>query len=281
MSSELKLDSSSPVIKSDNKDLVFKLRRKQLSNSQNQKKEDNNIYIGECYTKIENLSNNYVALRIRTTKKNYYGVFPIYSIISPKKIINIKIVYQSKLNEAITSVGHKFRFEGFIIDEKEKNTKDILGLIHQYITSQKVVKGNYIKKNVVIIRDNSNIKNNINTPKENKLNLNLSKNQNNNVNTPLRGINKSKINLKEKIEQEIKECNELRNIHQNLIRQLYEIKMKEKEKEKENIKNKNSIIDNIREGKEIIMKIKKNKIFSGVIISLFLASTIIGFYLTI
>ena len=281
MSSELKLDSSSQVIKSDNKDLIFKLRRKPLSNSQNQKKEDKNIYIGECYIKIENLSNNYVALRIRTTKKNYYGVYPIYSIISPRKIINIKIIYNSKPNEVITSLGHKFRFEGFIIDEKEKNTKDILGLFHQYIKDQKIVKGNYIKKNVVFIRDNYNINNNvnINTPKQNKINFNKNQKINTNINGPLRGINKSKLNLNEKIEQEIKQCNELRNIHQNLIKQLYEMKLKEKEKE--NINNKNSIIDTFKEGKELLMQIKNNKIFSGLVISLFLASTIMGFYLTI
>ena len=135
--SELLLDSSINVIKSDKNDLIFKFNQKFLESIKVYKnKEGNNSknlrIISQCYIKIENISKNYVALRVRTTKKYYYNVEPIYSIISPNSFKNIKITYQSKPNEKITSLGHKFKFEGFIIEDKDKNNKNISGIFQEY-----------------------------------------------------------------------------------------------------------------------------------------------------
>ena len=278
MSNELKLDASSQILKSENKDLIFRINK----NKSNSQKLD---LKSECHIKIENISSNYVALRVRTTKKYSYAVYPIYAIIKPNSFINIKIIYHSNPNEAISSVGHKFRFEGFIIDEKEKNCKDILGLFQQYIKGKKVVKGNIIKKNVIFSFDENNPKN----LKENKFNLNNQKNSNSNINLNNQSI--SNINLpkgnvnnnmsdSKKIEKEIEECNELRNLHANLIKKLDDINLYEKKNNLNNDKNANSFIENIKIGKEIIIKIKNNKYLRIGIAILFLSSIFSGFYFT-
>ena len=237
MSSELKLDTSSQILKSDNKGLIFKI---------NKKKPNSQESASECYIKIVNISSNYVALRVRTTKKYSYAVYPIYSIINPNSFINIKIIYHSNPNEEISSVGHKFRFEGFIIDDKEKNCQNILGLFQQYIKSKKIVKGNIIRKNVIFVFDDNN---QINS-EENRNNIS----KNININLPLKGNNNS-IDLKG-IEKEIKECKELRNMHANLIKKLDDIILHEKKFNINNSKNENSFFDKIKIGKEIIIKLE-------------------------
>ena len=276
--SELKLDSSSQIIKSSNNNiLIFKIN----TNLLNGKNKNINITSNKSHStsitniKIENLSHNYVALRVRTTKKFYYAVDPIYTIISPKSTKSIRIQYNSQPNEEITSIGHKFRFEGFIIDDKEKNTKNILGLFQQYIKSQKLVKGNIIKKNVIFVDENNkviNSKNNkiINLNNDKKIKKDIPLKECNKIELDLDDINISGLELNEKLKQEIKEVNELKNIHKNLIKNLegYQIN-----------KDSNSFIDIIKEVKEILIGIKNNKFFLIVFISFFFASTIFGFYL--
>ena len=276
--SELNLDSSSQIIKSSNNNiLIFKIN----TNLLNGKNKNINITSNKSHStsitniKIENLSHNYVALRVRTTKKFYYAVDPIYTIISPKSTKSIRIQYNSQPNEEITSIGHKFRFEGFIIDDKEKNTKNILGLFQQYIKSQKLVKGNIIKKNVIFVDENNkviNSKNNkiINLNNDKKIKKDIPLKECNKIELDLDDINVSGLELNEKLKQEIKEVNELKNIHKNLIKNLegYQIN-----------KDSNSFIDIIKEVKEILIGIKNNKFFLIVFISFFFASTIFGFYL--
>ena len=80
---------------------------------------------------------------------------PTYSIIAPNTFEKIKILYYIKPGEEISSQGHKFRFEGIIIEQKEKNTKNIFGLFQQYIQKGTVVKGNAIIKTVNFIYDNN------------------------------------------------------------------------------------------------------------------------------
>ena len=276
--SELNLDSSSQIIKSSNNNiLIFKINTSILT----AKNKNINITSNKSHStsitniKIENLSHNYVALRVRTTKKFYYAVDPIYTIISPKSTKSIRIQYNSQPNEEITSIGHKFRFEGFIIDDKEKNTKNILGLFQQYIKSQKLVKGNIIKKNVIFVDENNKVitsKNNkiINLNNDKKIKKDIPLKECNKIELDLDDINISGLELNEKLKQEIKEVNELKNIHKNLIKNLegYQIN-----------KDSNSFIDIIKEVKEILIGIKNNKFFLIVFISFFFASTIFGFYL--
>ena len=276
MSSELKIDNSSQIIKINSRSLVFKINQKTLSEKLKTEKEKNNlnkyILISECFIKIENISTNYVALRIRTTKKYCYSVEPTYSIIAPNTFEKIKILYYIKPGEEISSQGHKFRFEGIIIEQKEKNTKNIFGLFQQYIQKGIVVKGNAIIKTVNFIYDNNFIISSKSTRVSDSTKNKIS-NSDVHKKTSLKDI----FNLKSQLEQEIKECDELRNAHKNLMRQLNE---KGIDIDFYLNNNNSSLKDYFIQLKQIIINIKNSKIYSGVIIALFLFSAYYGFYLT-
>ena len=189
MSNELKFESSTQVIKSNNNEIIFKLRKKETIIKEKGKeknnislKKGNIIYVDETIVRVNNISNKYVALRVRTTKKNYYTVEPIYSIIKPNSFANIKIFYHSNPDEKINLIGHKFKFEGFIIDDKDKNSKNIFNLFQQVINKSIQVKGNSITKYVIFIKE----------------------------------YNES--------EKQIKECEEMRKEYQTLINELEKIK---------------------------------------------------------
>ena len=150
-----------------------------------------------------------------------------------------------------------------------------------------MVKGNIIKKNVIFSFDN---KNNISSREKKEINVsktgpakvgvvNMIKNTNINVNNiSLKGKkNKNELDLKQKLEQEIKECNELQNIHKNLYKKINSINIDEKTIIKNN---ENSIVEIMKEVKELILKIKNNKLYLEAIIFLFVLSIIIGFILT-
>ena len=276
MSSELKIDTSSQIIKINSRSLVFKINQKTLSEKLKTEKEKNNlnkyILISECFIKIENISTNYVALRIRTTKKYCYSVEPTYSIIAPNTFEKIKILYYIKPGEEISSQGHKFRFEGIIIEQKEKNTKNIFGLFQQYIQKGIVVKGNAIIKTVNFIYDNNFIISSKSTRVSDSTKNKIS-NSDVHKKTSLKDI----FNLKSQLEQEIKECDELRNAHKNLMRQLNE---KGIDIDFYLNNNNSSLKDYFIQLKQIIINIKNSKIYSGIIIALFLFSAYYGFYLT-
>lgn len=276
MFSELKIDTSSQIIKLNNRSLVFKINQKTLSEKLKTEKEKNNsnkyILISECFIKIENISSNYVALRIRTTKKYCYSVEPTYSIIAPNTFEKVKILYYIKPGEEINSQGHKFRFEGIIIEQKEKNTKNIFGLFQQYIQKGIIVKGNSIIKAVNFINDDNFIISSKSTRVSDSKKNNISNNDLHKK-TSLKDI----FNLKSQLEQEIKECDELRNAHKNLMRQLNE---KGIDIDFYLNNNNSSLKDYFIQLKEIIINIKNSKIYSGFIIALFLFSAYFGFYLT-
>ena len=233
---ELNLDSSTEIIKSVNSTIFFKLRKKKVILKETKK--PCIIDEGENIVTINNISSNYVALRVRTTKRKNYTVKPNYAIINPNSLVNIKIYYHSIPNEQISFLGHKFKFEGFIIEEKDKNCQNILDLFHQVIQSKKIVKGNFIEKNVkFLLQDN-------NTQMNDKLTDN-------------------------KLIQVKKECDETRKEYEKLYNELNVIK-------KENIIN---VKDYFNVGKELIIKIKENKIYLGLMAALFSISIIFGFYI--
>jgi len=268
MSSELNIDSSSPeIIKTDNKDLIFKINKKLISKALEKEKTNlNNFHItSECNIKVQNISNNYVALRIRTTKKYSYAVDPIYTIIPPKNIENIKILYHSNTSQEIAPKGHKFKFEGFIIKEEEKNYSNILKLFQKYIKSKNQVKGNIIKKNVTFVEDN-----NYKMPTKVYLSKSVG------IDVPLKGIDKNSPIINKNLIEEIKKCHELRIEHNNLIKSLNANAI---DIEKKIIYNKNSFNDKIKDGKELFMNIKSNKIIKGGLFCLLLISIYIGFNL--
>ena len=81
---------------------------------------------------IRNISNEFICFRIQSTKPTNYKINPDYSILTPKKILNIKIYFYIDQKEKINPSEHKFKFEGFIISEKEKNKepKNLLLFYH-------------------------------------------------------------------------------------------------------------------------------------------------------
>ena len=101
---------------------------------------------------IRNISNEFVCFRIQSTKPTNYKINPDYSILTPKKILNIKIYFYIDQKEKINPSEHKFKFEGFIISEKEKN-KEPKNLFMNYISKRKKVKGTIIKKSASFINE--------------------------------------------------------------------------------------------------------------------------------
>jgi hypothetical protein len=52
----------------------------------------------ECIILVKNLTNNHVAIRTKTTKKDVYAVNPTYGTINPAQTFEIKFVYYIKVN---------------------------------------------------------------------------------------------------------------------------------------------------------------------------------------
>ena len=169
MNSELIINQSEKlfIIEDEDDTIQFKIN----NNSLNTNIEDtlsstikDLILASQTKIKIRNISNEFISFRVKTTKKKNYIVKPCYYILSPKEILNIKIIYYIHRGENINTKGHKFKFEGFIIsnDEKEENPKK---LFLDYITKGKNVKGTVIKKYASFIEEqnmiNSNIENEI------------------------------------------------------------------------------------------------------------------------
>ena len=137
MSSELKIDNSKEVFKLDKEILSFNINLGNLSEQEPIKsslKSENEI-------KITNLTDDYLAFRTKTTKKIYYNVQPIYCILPPKETKTIKITFFLKEGEIPKLSGHKFKFEGFVISESEKD-KDAKDLFNDYLNKGESVVGN-------------------------------------------------------------------------------------------------------------------------------------------
>ena len=112
--------------------------------------ERNLILASQTELNIRNISNKFISFRIQATKPKNYKINPSYCIISPKKILNIKIYFYTHPKENINSTEHKSSLEGFIISSKEKD-KDAKDLFLEYISKRKKVRGTVIIKNVLFI----------------------------------------------------------------------------------------------------------------------------------
>ena len=149
MSSELKLDNSKELFKLNKDVLSFKLSPEYLSEQEPVKSTitvDNEI-------SVKNLTDDYIAFRIKTTKKYYYCVKPIYCIIPPKEFQIIKITFLLNQGEIPKLHGHKFKFEAFIIPENEKD-KDPKDMFREYSEKGESLVGNSQKTFVQFINEN-------------------------------------------------------------------------------------------------------------------------------
>ena len=108
------------------------------------------IHKRECELKIKNLTLTYVALRIKTTKKEDYAVIPSHCIILPDDEVNVHFIYNPANKSILPPQGTKFKFDAIVINNVDKD-KDPIFLFEYFIQSRKVAEGNSIKRGVEFI----------------------------------------------------------------------------------------------------------------------------------
>ena len=213
MTTELIMDQSEKlfVIENDEDTIQFKINSYSLNNNTNDTSSStikNLILISQSNIKIRNISKEYISFHVKTTKKKNYIVRPSYSIISPNEILTIKIYLYINQGEILNTKGHKFKFEGFIISNEEKD-EDAKKLYFDYISKGKKVKGTVVKKYASFIEERNIINNIDNEYDEDKkldefedLKVEYCK---------LKGINENLrmeyLNIKKMMELELKENN--------------------------------------------------------------------------
>ena len=149
MSFESLLDTSKEVFSLNKDIIVFNIK------SNNIKASSSPIAVTESDISIKNLTNDYLAFRTKTTKKSLYAVNPTYYIIPPNETKIIRIILYNVPGEKMETKGHKFRFEGFIINENEKD-KDVKELFIDYQNKGDKIIGNIHKRNVQYIYEDKN-----------------------------------------------------------------------------------------------------------------------------
>ena len=163
MSSELIFDNSKEVFKLDKEVISFNLKTENLSEEEPIK----SSLSSENEIKITNLTEDYLAFRTKATKKLYYSVQPTYCIIPPKELKSITIIFNLKEGDIPKLHGHKFKFEGFIISESEKD-KEPKDLFNEYTLKGSPVVGNSHKTFVNFL---NNKEDQIENPSDDKNNL--------------------------------------------------------------------------------------------------------------
>ena len=168
MSTEVKFDSSSPVITINQSSLVFKINQKNFQTQSLQQKNSNSLApMSQTEILLTNLTSSYVAYRSRITKKKFYQVEPSHMVLPPNSNITIKITFFHNFKLPFPPQGHKFRFEGIVIPNNMKKL-DVFKIYEEYEENQTEVKGNSIRKIAEFIFDN-NYKANFSEENKNKL----------------------------------------------------------------------------------------------------------------
>ena len=168
--------------------LIFNLDTDNISElSSNTSKISKDIQI-----KIINVSNNFIAIKIKTTKKNNYIMSPSSEfLIAPKEEQEVNIRFKREENEKLKLKSHKVLFEGIEIKEEDKNLT-VKELFNKYTKGENKVdiitkqleseffdnNGNSLLSMSNTISKNSNITNNNNT----NIDINNKDNNNNNLN---------------------------------------------------------------------------------------------------
>ena len=309
MSHELMMDESKEIFSLDKEILLFKIDQLSLNKLSSQLSSNNNNHIqalSEQDINITNLTSEYIAFRTKTTKKGNYSVNPIYCIIPPNSTQSLNIIFYDKPGVKLNSKGHKFKFEGFIIPESQKN-QELKDLFNEYIRKGIKVKGN-VQKRIVQFSDKNEDSNILRSTNNNLTNSNLSS-----FNSYYSIADNIKDNIKDNtlLMEKIKEKEESNNIKFSDI--ILDKKNENYETEKnrgkfENLKREyNQLkeqIDNLKINQELLNKRiynEKNKknnlngssikfnykvpedkeknVSMNLLIGLFLLSSLIGFYL--
>ena len=289
MTSEIIFDSSSRIITINISSLVFKINQNYFQ-TQSQIIPQSNILtpLSQIEFLLTNVSSSYVAYRTRITKAKYYSVEPSHMILPPNSNITIKITFYHNLKLPFPPKDHKFKFEGIIIPNNMKRM-DVWKIYEEFSKNKTEVKGNSIKKIAEFVYDNnynpdfsednsklalSHSINNINefngsasiyidaqgrsNEKNSRLNL---KNVKKNLGEIYKEETPDPVRLKQ-------ECQELENEYNNKLNELNEIKQKIN-----NMNNKNKF-------RYVVPDVNFSSINKKMIIMLFGASLLLGFFLT-
>ena len=152
--SDIIMDSSSEVFTIDKQILQFNINPN-ISSIDNENSSKKNIHpVSSCSIVVTNLTDNYIAFRSKTTKKDLYVVNPPYTIIKPNNNQQILIEFYMKHKNLPNREGHKFKFEGIVIDDSDIN-KPPKKIFEEKIANKIQVKGNTCKRNVEFIEDNN------------------------------------------------------------------------------------------------------------------------------
>ena len=146
MSHDLIMDVSREIFKLSKDVLIFKINPSNINKLSSYSSTHSGQLqpLSEEDIIITNLTSEYLAFRIKTTKKENYAVNPTYCIISPKENKAINFIYYNNPGAKFDAKGHKFKFEGFIIQESRKN-EDVKDLFYDYIKKGIKVSGNSLK----------------------------------------------------------------------------------------------------------------------------------------
>ena len=133
---------------------------------------------------IKNLTSNYLAMRIRTTKKEFYTVTPSYSIIEPNS--DIKVIFQLYIIDnslfLVNNSEHKFKFECVVLDKyNNEKPKKIFEDIEKNNLKYKIESIKKIAEFIDTSNDNNII--NPNTLITSSKNSFIDKNSNSNLNS--------------------------------------------------------------------------------------------------
>ena len=271
-------NNASKIFSIDKKRIDFRINNKNSTNRSSSSISQNRI-TSESILTIKNLTSNYLAMRIRSTKKDFYSVIPTYSIIEPNssRKINFQLIVKESLLSTLNSAEHKFKFEGVeleeynfeepkkIFDEISKNN-----LKYNIYSVKKIAEFIDLNNNInqnnssskLSIDKNSTFQSNLNSNIQNNTNIKQSKNiENEDENEELERLKVEYYKLK----------NELGNLSQNYINLKNSVDM-EKYGEIPNIYNKN-----LKYG---LPEIKEIKIPTKFAIIFCFISIIFGYYIT-
>ena len=288
MTSEILFDSSSPIITINISSLVFKINQNYFQ-TQSQIIPPSNILTPLSQTELllTNVSSSYIAYRTRITKAKYYSVEPSHMILPPNSNITIKITFYHNLKLPFPPKEHKFKFEGIVIPNNMKRM-DGWKIYEEFSKNKTEVKGNSIKKIAEFVYDNnynpdfsednsklalSHSINNINEfngsasiyiDAQGRSNEKVSRLNLKNVKKNLGEIYKEETPDPVRLKQE---CQELENEYNNKLNELNEIKQKIN-----NMNNKNKF-------RYVVPDVNFSSINKKMIIMLFGASLLLGFFL--
>ena len=298
MSKDLIMDLSKELFKLDKDCLHFVINSATISKLSTSSEHSSQLKpLGEVEVTATNLTSDYIAFRIKTNKKENYAVFPTYSILNPNGTQIFKIVYYNKSEKKLDSKEHKFRFEGFVIPEEEKNEPP-KELFKEYIKKEIKVSGNSIKliskftyeENV---GENNNSK--LEPIKEEEKEILRTSMMSNMSNYSIPESQKSSleesnsvrlsdliVNNNSKIEMSDKEkLDNLKNEYNQLKEEVDNLKRNEEllNKKIKNERNKKNVVPESEKFKFNVPEIKETPFSRNMLIGIFAFSALIGFYL--